>query len=183
MKSGQQATYLRNFLLISLSLVLIAMAGGFYYVQDQLRTLSNNPVNSGTTVNMSSEQLIQLQTAVSSHKEVTKKANSLIASSQDYQNQVMNDLNRYAAESGVGITSYKSADPKTTDLSGIAGLAPKFMSITLSNPVSYPGLIKFLRSIETNTPKMQLTGIGVSRTGRSNGAVNVDDLTIEVFTQ
>jgi len=60
---------------------------------------------------------------------------------------------------------------------------PQFVSVTLGNPVQFSKLFEFIQAIESNTPKMKLTGISMDSVAGQNDAVSVQPIIIEVYTK
>jgi len=172
------------------TLVFIAIglsAMGFYFAQDWLGTYAQTvgQTMAKSTINVTGAQgLSELLQALNDKQYIVTKLDNLIAPAQNYQSQIINDLSKYAATSGVTITDYNVSTPKTasTATSSISGLGISYVTITLSNPMQITSLIKFLKLIETNLPKMQLSGISISGEA-SNTAITVEPLTIGVYTK
>jgi hypothetical protein len=65
----------------------------------------------------------------------------------------------------------------------IAGVKTQFVSVTLGNPVEFTKLLEFIQAIETNVPKMKLTGISMDSSSGQSGSVSVKPIIIEVYTE
>jgi hypothetical protein len=128
------------------------------------------------------QSLENLQKDLASKQNIVVKTNSLIASTQDYQSQAIKDLDIYAAATGIGISNYSfaaaAATPATaTTPSGSA------VTLTLTNPISYIKLLTFMKAVESNLPKMQITSINLTRVDGDSTSVRVDQLIIQVYTR
>ncbi len=180
-KSSLKPTTLRSVFVVLIFIIIIIMCGGFYYAQDQLYKLATENETSGS----SAQTDTQLMSDINSHQTTVEKANSITASNQDYQSQIMSDLNKYATATGVSIASQTSAQAplNSTSTAPITGVQINYVSVTLNNPVSYTNLIKFLKAIETNLPKMQLTGISITPNANTPDSVSVEPLIIKVYTK
>jgi hypothetical protein len=175
-KSHIKATALRTAMIITIFVIIGISATGFYYFTQSLLSkfaikVSSNSIN----VNISKS---------TTNSNNVNKANSVIASSQSYKNQVTQDLNKYASSTGVSITNLSFTQPTISSTEpSITGVESKFATITLKSPVVFTNLMQFLKAIENNLPKIQLTGISLGRATGSNDSVTVEPLTIEVFTR
>ena len=184
-KSRIKATTIRMAMFIALSLIILLTATGFYFAQDWLRnfaTKSNQTSSASTVGNNNSQSLQQIQDDIAANQASADKANSMIASSQNYQTQIINDLNKYASTAGVSIVSHKSAQSPASVIK-IAGLESGFVTITLANPVPLKNLLQFFKLIEASLPKMQITGIDLTPTSSSSDSVTVEPITIGVYTR
>lgn len=189
MKKHQiKASLLRTLMLFVIFLIVGLLAGGFYYAQGWLGDFAassniNSPQQTTNTLNPT--DLIQLKNEISSQQITVSKAAGIVTSKQGYNSKIQKDLNKYASIIGITIKNYGSVQPPTvgeTTPLFTNGVQASFVKITLENPVSYTNLIKFMKAIETNLPKMKLTGINLSRAG-SGDSVTVDPLIIEVYTR
>ena len=187
MKKGKaiNATVTRNFLAFFMAIIIIGSAVGFYfglqiiqkYALDVSHTVSDSNA-SGQNI----EQLSVLKQELAQREPLVTKANQLFTTETTYQSQALKDLQQYASTSGIVISNtefnkgqaVKGADPAEAH-SAI---------VTVQSPVSYSKLLKFLNAIEGNLPKMQITGISISRpTATSGDNIATDKLTITVATR
>ena len=179
-KTNTKASSLRSIMVMLLFLAIGLSAVGFYYAQVWLNdfAISVGQVVAKSTTNSTSPQGIsQLQSTMSSKQTVIDKLNAFTVSSQDYQSQAISDLNKYAANNEISISDFNVASTTATAIN------VKNITIKLANPVQISSLIKFLKSIETNLPKMQITEITIKDNSSKAGTVNVDPLIIEVYTK
>ncbi len=188
-KTGLLATSLRKMLVSAVFIVIILAAVGFYFAQDWL---GNYAAQADTTTTGSSASGSSPQALTKLNEEITKnqvsgiKANSLVASSQNYQTQIIKDINKYAAMTNITIEDFNLSQPANTSggaTTTIAGLKSNFITITPSNPIPIKNLLQFFKLIETSLPKMLITGISISPSDGSNENVTIDPLTIEVYTK
>ena len=179
-KSNMKASSLRSIMVVFLLLTIGLSTYGFYLAQCWLNDFAisvGQAVSKSTASSTSSQGISQLQAALSERQTAIDKTNAFTISSQDYQTQAFNDLTKYALNTGVLISDYNVPNPTTTD----AKLS--YITIKFNNPVQTSSLIKFLKLIETNLPKMQVSGITLRDNPSTIGTVNVDPLTIGVYTK
>lgn len=181
MTKKMTATSLRNLMIAIVVLMFLGSIGGFYYAQswlDQYATeisqTNSNSLGEGTDNNG------QLQKEITRLGVVVTKAGEFTVSPVDYNSKISGDINKYASETGVTVKSVESANKPSTP---IGMLQPKYLQITIENPVPYNNLLKFIKALETNVPKINLTGIAISHKVSDKDKVSVEPIVIEVFTQ
>jgi hypothetical protein len=184
------ATALRLTLSLSLFLILLAAAGGFYVANGWLRGLATDTSHASADAEASHATvttLQRLQDELAANRGVIERASNIVAESQSYQYQdeIIRDLNNYAAAAGIGITNYSfetdTAESDQTATSNVAppsGINSTLVSITLANPIDYDSLLRFFYSVEQNLTKMQITNISLTKSGNE---LSSDALTIEVY--
>lgn len=198
------AAKLRLVLSISLFAIPLVAGGIFYYIYGQLQNVAVNV--SHTVVDAQSRQssiqtLQQIQTELNNNKDVIAKANSIVADSQSYQyqDQILNDINGYAAKAGITITNVdfssgstagggtsttpRTGTQQTPAITAPSGVKTVSVSVTMQNPIGYTNFLQFLRSIEDNLTKMQVQKISLSKGTGGGDSVSSDVLTIQVYTR
>lgn len=182
MKSSSiTATRLRTILIASIVLLIILGVVGFYFAQNILTTVSNDVGQSVANSAASGDDvasLTKLQAQLASQKDIIAKTSKVLASSQNYQTQAITDLNVYAAATGLAISDYKFAQGASA-----TGGAQTTVTVSLNSPISYSKLLTFMYAIENNIPKMQISGLNLSRVEGSNDSIKTDALTIEVYSK
>lgn len=202
--SSFTATSLR--LTLSISLFAITLLAGvlFYFADRQLQTVATDV--SHTVIDASASQnnvqtLQRIQRDLEKYKDVITQANDIVADSQSYQyqDQIVGDLNKYAAKSGITITNLDFAagadtatpgstnkTPGTTTTPGAtapSGVKTTSVAVTMENPIGYSSFLKFLRSIEDNLTKMQVQKISLSKGSGTGDEISSDVLTIQVYVR
>lgn len=183
MKKGMQATSVKKFLIVVIVLLLSATAGAFYLGLQVIKghaTEVNHTVADSNASSEKVETLRNLKQYLSDSQSLVEKANQLFSTEADYQSVALSDLQRYAAATGVTIAN-TNFDNNDADGASAGGHS---VTIGLASPVSYNSLIRFLDAIEGNLPKMQVSGIDISRPSSGNaGQVEVQDITIMISTR
>ncbi len=166
--------------LAALLLLVVAGGAGLFYLGLELVRTSATEVNHTTEDAKASarqiEELQSLRAQINEGGSLIEKANQLLATNESYQPQVLTDLRAYAERSGIKIAS--------TDFSTTTNPNKHIVTVKTQNPTSYSSLIKFLDSVESNVPKLQVVAIKLSH-AKSGGAdaVMVEDIKIEVTTR
>lgn len=180
-KSNLQATTVRNILLGILLLTIAAAGAGFYYGLEQVRAYAVEVSHTTADANAGDkniENLRKLKQTLTDSESLVAKANKVFATKDNYQSQAVTDVQRYAKFAGVAIAQTKFSDDKNS----LATDLP--MTIRLESPTEYSKLLKFLNAVEGNVPKMQITGISLSRPTPAQGdRVDVDEITITISTR
>jgi ribosomal protein L30E len=199
MKTGRlTASSLRIILSVSIVLMIGLSAVGFYFAQNWLRALAvdvSHTVADSSSTGDNIQSLQKLQEELTAKQSVTTKLALLSSNAQDWQTQVVRDLDAYSKMSGIEISGYSgftlgSTAPATvattpavtTPAAAVASSNPT-ATITLKSPLSYTNLLKFMKLIENNIPKMQVANINLTRTAGGGDTITADTLTVEVYTQ
>ncbi len=194
------ATRLRLILSASLFLIILIAAIGFSVIDGTLRDMAADVSHTTADAAASRDSLQTLQKVqqqLTADADVMTRASNIVAESQSYQyqDQIVNDLNGYAGKAGITITSLDFGATTTTPAGGsanptptgttapaVSGVNSKTVTVTLKNPVNYNNLLRFIRSIEQNLTKMQISKVGISK-GSSGSDVSSDVLTIQVYVR
>lgn len=197
------ATTLRAILATGIVLIVSICVAVFVVANNQLKAVATE-VNRATVDADASRNNLQtlqaIQAELKKQKDTVERAQSIVADSQSYQyqNQIIADLNDYARQAGISITNLDfgattnatstpapaatpsaSGDTPSTP-TGPVGVKSTSVSVTLANPIDYKTLLNFIRLIEQNLTKMQVSKVGLSADATS-GKVTSDSLTIEVY--
>lgn len=212
MKSKTKLTAPRLQLMLCISIVLIIIVGValFQVGQKQLSNVARTVAEAGAAADASQNDLQRLQdtqTQLKQDADVVKSVSDIVAESKNhlYQNQVINDLTKFAASSGVTITNIAFASttsgskaatttptapavsptlgvgsglPGAVPSGGLAGVKPVSETITLKSPINYSSFLQFLHDIEQNLTNMQLQSISLSSDA---SGLTSNDLTIQVY--
>lgn len=192
------ATQLRFILSISLFVIALIGGGGFFIVNSKLKdyAVEVSHVTADAEASRNNLQNLQkIQKQLADSQAIVQKASSIVAESQSYQyqDQIITDINNYATKAGVAIIdiNFSSGQASATPPAGAApapvtpapsGVKSTSVAITLKNPVNYTNLLTFIKSIEQNLTKMQVSRINLSRDAAGNG-VSSDILTLQVYVR
>jgi hypothetical protein len=70
----------------------------------------------------------------------------------------------------------------TTDVP-VSGVESQYVTVSLGGSIPFVKFYEFIQGIESNTPKMKLTGISLGSVSGQNGSVSVKPMIIEVYTE
>jgi hypothetical protein len=175
-------------LVTTVILLAVLIVGGFFFASNWLSdNATDSKTKNYTTVsgNLSTTEIIRLQDDIYSHGVASIKATDLISSDKSFENNIHQDLSKYATDIGISITNFGLTDKPsfmTTDVP-VIGVESQFVSVTLGNPVQFVKLFEFIQAIESNIPKMKLTGISMNSVSGQSGSVSVKPIIIEVYTE
>jgi hypothetical protein len=182
---------MRNILSFLMVLLVLGAGVGFYFGLQFIKTYAldvSHTVSDASASRKNVEQLGVLKQELVERSTLVTKANQLFATSDTYQLQSLKDIQKYASDAGITITNTEfdkdvaptgAATPPTATVSGTHSVL-----VTLQSPVSYAKFLQFLDAIEGNLPKMQITGVSISRPNNASGdQISSDKLTITVATR
>lgn len=185
MKSdGIKPKFLRNMLLIVIFILLAVGCFGFYHSQDMISQLvveTNSAASKKNNLVTDNPELSSISDAET--KKLADQANGLIYSAATLQSSIKNDLSKYAGNSGIDINDISIQNDTLASIYKNGAVKSEKVIVTLGSPLHFTSLMKFLKSIETNTPKIQVTNLELNNTNANIGDVAVKPITMEVYTK
>ncbi len=182
MKKGMPASSFQKLLIFFICVVIALTAAGFYYGLTEVRKLAvqvNNKVEDSRASGDQIDELRRLQQTLTQSDTLVQKANRMFTTESAFTSDAVRDLEKYAAVSGVRIENQKILE--AGEVQGASSATDRFIRISLVQPVSYAGLLRFVQLIEGNLPKMQINTLTISRPDRPVGDnVTVGEITIGV---
>jgi hypothetical protein len=198
MMKGVTLTATRLRLILAVSLLLIEVIASIFvaYADTELKKYAEavSHVRADSIASQNSvKTLRKIQQELLANKDAVERASDIVADSKSYlyQDQIITDLNDYAKRAGLTITNldFSTPDPvgptttptptQPNAVETPTGVKTTSVSVTLKNPVNYEGLLKFIKSIEQNLTKMQISRIGLAKD--TSNSVSSEILTIEVY--
>lgn len=195
-------------ILLGLTVILVLVSCGLIVLGQQAVSSYGSQVSSAVAVSSSDEKTLRdleiVSRALATQKPVVDRSKRLIADKTNpyaYQNQVIQDITRYAGVAGLqvngftftdatgaasnGTTTATPAPSSAATAAGIptpAGVTPVNVTLALGGDISYPTLYKFLQLLEGNLLRMEVDSLDLSRpTGTE--ASSISSLTIRIYTQ
>ena len=148
------------------------------WLTDYAKTIEVVSINTSSSINATSVNV--LEDELESQSIVIDQASAITMSESDFLSKVSTDINFYASKYSISIASINE-DTETKSSNVTTDVSTKYVTVTFNNPLIYGNFYKFLKSIENNTPKMQINSIDISRSIGSDGYISVNPLTIEVY--
>ena len=204
--SGLTARKLRLLLILTMVLVSVLAAVGFYFMQMQLRAYANeisqlnaDALDGGENLNTLRQLSVQLDEKAST----IAKTKRIVAESKQYvyQDEIIKDLATIGRESGVSVTGFSftgagvvagtsttptgttapESSPTPAASSNPSTLKSQSVTVTIASPVAYTNLMRFIKRIELNPLKMQIARVSISK--ESGSKVTSDSFVIEVYVR
>lgn len=132
------------------------------------------------------EKMTALQDYLTKHDQEVQRAAAVVAQSTEYryQDQIVRDINSFARTAGVSVLGFnfpvESAVGKRP--AATAGLKTIHADVTLQS-VEYTAFLRFLKLIELNLTKMQITDITVSPADANASQIDSPVIGLEVYLQ
>lgn len=177
-----------TWLLIAL-IAFVAVAVGFANMQ--LRTMLQDQITKTNQLkadalqgddNLSKAKTLELYAAT--HAADIDRAAAVVAQAKtyQYQNQIINDITSYANTVGITILEFNFPD-STQKKQPVPGLNSIEVTVSLQNPIQYTKFVQFLKLIEQNLTKMQITTIDVSPDDKTSGFITAPSVGLEVYVK
>lgn len=131
----------------------------------------------------------RLRRALDDNKESVTRAAAIVADTKyyQYQDQIVEDISSYASASGLTVLGFDfssaSSGPTGQTAPTSSGLKTVVATVSLKSPVPYENYLRFLKLIERNLTKMQITQLDISSDLKSPGTISSPIITLEVFVQ
>lgn len=178
-----------SYLFIGLIVILLIGAGvGGWQLQKLLTAEYVAADHAKIDARISADQLQKahnLQVYLESHKADVEKAAAVVAETKtyQYQNQIVEDVNRYADIAGVTVLGFDFPLQTTGTASKAKGVKTIQANVTLQNPVAYDSYLRFLKLIEQNLTKMQITDISITPDPKVAGRINNPVVGLQVYVR
>lgn len=159
--------------------------------------------------NSSVQNLINLKKQLEENAEVRERASMIVSESKtyiyedkvvkdsyNYQDQIINDIGRFAGSAGITVTNITFSDvgaggsaasttpvaattaPSQPTTGAPAGVKTTTAAVTVKNPVNYNKMLAFIHSIEENLFTMRIAQVSLSKSVDANSP---NDVTSDVF--
>lgn len=188
-------------------LLVLGSAASFYILSQALSATDRATDRAQIDAELSKsnvERLKRLQVDLAGMKDVVSRAESIVAqsTSYQYQDQIVNDLNTYAKRAGVKVLGFdfsskantaapapgagtgSAAAPKpATATPQVNGAKTLTASVTLEGPMEFERFLLFLKAIEQNLTKMQVTSINITRDDKMDNLINNPAIGLEIYVK
>lgn len=131
------------------------------------------------------ENLRQLEKALDDNRDSVERASAIVADTKyyEYQNQIVEDVNSYAAASGLTVLGFDFTNAGKAPAPSASGTKTIVATVNLQAPVRYDNYLRFLRLIERNLTKMQITQLDISNDLKTPGMISSPSVTLEVYVR
>ncbi len=186
-KNFMKATTM-TWVLIGFVFVFVAGIGfGNWKLQGKLgeETLATSKLKESaeqSNENLAKAELLKLY--IEKNETEISRAEAVVAESKtyQYQNQIIEDITSYANTVGITILEFDfptSIAPPTTT----GSLRSIRVNLSLQSPMPYEKFLRFLKLIEQNLTKMQVTDIGISPDKKVTGMIESQFVGLEVYVK
>lgn len=193
-KNRLKASSLKKAMTTMIILIITLTGVGVYFAFDKINTLAVEIKNEITKTPIlgiktdNTQALTRLQSDITKYQPIADQLINLTTSSENTKNQTMQDINTYASANNIKVSDFNFPEKNTSNASPTTALNSantntSSVVITITNNISYVSLLKFIKSIETNIPKMQIKNLSISSVQNSTNNVKVEPMTIEVYTR
>ena len=163
------ALKLRLILVIGFVLLLSALGAGVWWLHGMLASRVARTDHARIDSEMAQldlEKLRSLETQLERQKDIVERAAQIAAtaSNYQYQDQVVKDLEAYAKRHNVTIAGFDFAAAQTagSSTSSPAGTIRTPFSVSLRGPLSFDKFMNFIRDIENNLTKIQVSSLSLT---------------------
>lgn len=171
------AKKLRNILILALGLIVVCIGCVMYFATSFLQSTQQATIQKQIDAELSSDdlnRLLLIESALNKNQPTVAKAAQIVSDSQQYQyqDQIIKDLDSYARQSGISINGYdfgqiidpkakksRSAPQPRQQISGVKSIP---VDISLDSPMPYRSFLQFLKLLEQNVSKMQVSGVNLA---------------------
>ncbi|MEO5691414.1 MAG: hypothetical protein ABIQ64_04460 [Candidatus Saccharimonadales bacterium] len=179
-----------QFGLIALIVLLVGgIIGIFFLAQTVMSQKALSTDHYRTDAELAQEEIVRLQQLKSILKNdqgTIEKTARIVAQSQQYQfqDQVINDVTSYAKRNNIEVLSFDfGLKPGAAAQDPTSGSTQQktIVKVQLSNDIPYDSFLRFLKSLEQNITKMQLTGIALQPNVTQPNLILAPTIELEVF--
>lgn len=175
-------------LCVLLLLLLAGLGYGVFFMHSQLSiyAVTVDHLKTDSEVDQQSlENTQKLQRALDLNADSVDRAADIVADTKyyEYQDQIVRDISSYAAATGITVLGFDFSTSTTGKTTNVPGLNTVVASISLKSPVQYRDYLRFLKLIERNLTKMQVTQLDISNDLKTAGTVSSPVVTVEVFVK
>lgn len=191
------ALQLRNILLTCVILLLggigtlIYFASGFLHEETVTTTHARIDAELGE---QDIDKLKNLEKVLATNTASIQKADQIVSESKqyEYQDQIVNDINAYAARTGVKIIGYDFGTAATTTTPAVAttpttpqvsGVKTLNVTLSLQSPMPFDNYLRFVKAIEKNLTKMQVSGINISPDDKISSSITNPSVILIVYVR
>lgn len=159
------AVKLRLVLIIGLVLMLAGVGVGVWWMQGMLATFVTTTDHAKIDAQMAQQQverLRKLELDLAAKKDIVERADQIAATANNYQyqDQIVRDLETYANRSGIVISGFNFSGQGGGE--GPGGTTRTAFTLTLAGPLQFDTFMQFLRDIENNLTKLQVSSLALS---------------------
>lgn len=188
-KQSLKATTLTSILIGIIFLIVAVTVVANWQLQKMLSdetTATNNLKRDAEASSSNLAKAKNLETYMNEHQADVARAASIVAQSQtyQYQNQIIEDITRYANSAGLRVLEFSFPDESSSGTKKqTGGLKSISVQVSLARPTEYLNFLRFLKFIEQNLTKMQVTEVSVRPSDDNPALIEATSLSLEVYVK
>ncbi len=185
------AVMFRRVLIAGIVVLIVGAVASFYLLSMLLAQTAQTTNHAKIDAELSRnnvERLKKLGIELKNKQEVVEKAQSIIAQSTtyQYQDEIVNDINTYASRAGVKVVGYdfKTPSGSSQNKAGqVSGAKKITATLSLAGPMEFEKVLVFLKAIEQNLTKMQITSVDISKDVKTPSLVDIPAIGLEIYVK
>lgn len=189
------AVLLNKLFIAALLGVIVATCVSFYFAAQFLRETALQTARVKADIAVMSDdmgKLKRLETEMEEKSEIVSRAHQIVSESSTFQhqNQIVQDITAYAAIAGVEVAGFSfaqeptSTTPQTTGSTpAVSGVKTLDATVTLKTPIQYDSYLRFLKAIEKNLTKMQVTGVNMTPASDNPNLINSPTVGLQIYVK
>jgi len=190
------AVRLRNLLLICIVLAIGAIGTIIYFASEYLQSSATTTTHARIDAELSAkdvDQLKNLEKILEANTSSIQKVAQIVSESKqyEYQDQIVKDINTYATKTGVNVVGYDFGSTTTTTVPSatstskpiVNGIKTQNVTLTLGSPMPFDNYLMFLKAIEQNLTKMQVSGINITPDDKIIDSVSNPSVVLIVYVR
>lgn len=185
-KFASTPALLFNWIMTGILILLIIGAGfGVFFAQSFLSehvTAANNVKIDAEVIEEDIRNAKRLTSELDKNAENIRRAAEIVAEAKSYkfQDQIVQDINSYASAAGITVLGieFQPTPKKTANTLNVVTA-----DVILLTPITYTDYLRFIRLIEGNLTKMQITQLDITSDLINKGKISAPILKLQVYTQ
>lgn len=177
-----EATSFQKIIILFIIFFSVATVAGFYFAQKELNAraiMIQNEISAKNAnpsmQNDKTKKIKQLQDEINVNQTIADQASSILLNNANYKEKSTNDLKKYAIDNGLVINdlNFSESQLSSSEYSEID------INIKINKESNYENVMKFIKLIETNIPKMQIKEIDLTK--GSGQKIKIESLIVTVY--
>ncbi|RWZ79736.1 MAG: hypothetical protein EOT04_00545 [Candidatus Chaera renei] len=184
-------------LLMTAILLMIGAVAASYYFSSKLLSANVAQTNAikaqAATASEDITRLKLLASELQNKQDAVNRASQIVSDTKQYQyqDQIVKDMNAFAAAAGVRVLGYDFSNPQNKAAPGgqpqaslgIKGVKTINAVVTLDKPVDFDSFLRFLKAIENNLTKMQITGVNMIPDLNNPSQINNPTVGLQIYVR
>lgn len=173
-------------------LILVLLAGivtGGYFIHQKLSAYVVQVDHLKTDSELNEQGIInarKLRVVLNQNKDSVARAADIVADTKyyQYQDQIVQDISAYASAANLTVLGFDfAATAPAGKATTSANIKTVVATISLKSPVPYGNYLRFLKLIERNLTKMQVTQLDIANDLKTPGTISSPIITLEVYVR